>query len=171
MKTELTSGTRRVAALDASSAAGRSPCLLFVHGAGGNLHSYDLLLPHLGEHRHFVPALPGRSGTEGPPLGTLAGMAVWLAELLRARKLGPVVVCGHSLGGLLAMVLASVLGRLMGFNLRGSDAYAGYCMAAAAFLALAHTLKSGEHIRVNLFLQRFGPRLRTSRLAPPPERR
>ena len=61
--------------------------------------------------------------------------------------------------GVLAMVLASVLGRLMGFNLRGSDAYAGYCMAAAAFLALAHTLKSGEHIRVNLFLQRFGPRV------------
>jgi TRAP-type C4-dicarboxylate transport system permease small subunit len=61
--------------------------------------------------------------------------------------------------GVLAMVLASVLGRLMGFNLRGSDSYAGYCMAAAAFLALAHTLKRGEHIRVNLFLERFGPRV------------
>ena len=61
--------------------------------------------------------------------------------------------------GVLAMVLASVLGRLMGFNLRGSDAYAGYCMAAAAFLALAHTLKRGEHIRVNLFIERFGPRV------------
>ena len=52
------------------------------------------------------------------------------------------------------MVLASVVGRLAGFNLRGSDAYAGYCMAAAAFLALAHTLKRGEHIRVELLLQR-----------------
>lgn len=61
--------------------------------------------------------------------------------------------------GVLAMVLASVLGRLLGFNLRGSDAYAGYCMAAAAFLALAHTLKRGEHIRVNLFLDRSGPRV------------
>jgi TRAP-type C4-dicarboxylate transport system permease small subunit len=61
--------------------------------------------------------------------------------------------------GVLAMVLASVLGRQLGFNLRGSDAYAGYCMAAAGFLALAHTLKRGEHIRVNLFLERFGPRV------------
>ena len=61
--------------------------------------------------------------------------------------------------GVLAMVLASVLGRLFGFNLRGSDAYAGYSMAAAAFLALAHTLKRGEHIRVNLFLERFGPKV------------
>ncbi len=56
--------------------------------------------------------------------------------------------------GVLVMVLASVVGRLVGFNLRGSDAYAGYCMAAAAFLALAHTLKRGEHIRVELLLQR-----------------
>jgi TRAP-type C4-dicarboxylate transport system permease small subunit len=62
--------------------------------------------------------------------------------------------------GILAMVLASVVGRLVGFNLRGSDAYAGYCMAAASFLALAHTLKRGEHIRVTLFLDRFGGRFR-----------
>lgn len=62
--------------------------------------------------------------------------------------------------GVLAMVLASVVGRLAGFNLRGSDAYAGYCMAAASFLALAHTLKRGEHIRVTLFLGRFGPRVK-----------
>lgn len=62
--------------------------------------------------------------------------------------------------GILAMVLASVAGRAFGFNLRGSDAYAGYAMAAASFLALAHTLRRGEHIRVTLFLDRFGGRLR-----------
>src|ERR1700740_135928 len=62
--------------------------------------------------------------------------------------------------GILLMVLASVTGRLLGFNLRGSDAYAGYCMAGAGFLALAHTLKRGEHIRVTLFLDRFRGRRR-----------
>ncbi|HET9577375.1 MAG TPA: TRAP transporter small permease [Usitatibacter sp.] len=62
--------------------------------------------------------------------------------------------------GVLAMVLASVLGRLADFNLRGSDAYAGFCMAAASFLALAHTLKRGEHIRVSLLLERFHGKLR-----------
>jgi TRAP-type C4-dicarboxylate transport system permease small subunit len=62
--------------------------------------------------------------------------------------------------GVLLMVLASVVGRLANFNLRGSDAYAGYCMAAASFLALAHTLRRGEHIRVTLFLDRLGGRLR-----------
>ena len=62
--------------------------------------------------------------------------------------------------GILFMVLASVVGRMAGFNLRGSDAYAGYAMAAAGFLALAHTLKRGEHIRVTLFLDRFEGRFR-----------
>ncbi len=54
--------------------------------------------------------------------------------------------------GLLVMVLLSVLGRQLHFHVPGTDAYAGYMMAAAGFLALAHTLKRGEHIRVTLLL-------------------
>ena len=61
---------------------------------------------------------------------------------------------------LLCAVLASVLGRELGFHIRGTDAYAGYLMAAAGFLALAHTLKRGEHIRVTLLLQALAPRAR-----------
>jgi TRAP-type C4-dicarboxylate transport system permease small subunit len=55
--------------------------------------------------------------------------------------------------GTLAMVVAGIAGRLLNFNVPGTDAYAGYCMAAAGFLALAHTLKRGEHIRVTLVLE------------------
>jgi TRAP-type C4-dicarboxylate transport system permease small subunit len=54
--------------------------------------------------------------------------------------------------GLLAMVLLSITSRLAHFHVPGTDAYAGYLMAAAGFLALAHTLKRGEHIRVTLLL-------------------
>ena len=54
--------------------------------------------------------------------------------------------------GLLVMVLLSILGRQLHFNIPGVDAYAGYLMAGAGFLALAHTLKRGEHIRVTLLL-------------------
>ena len=54
--------------------------------------------------------------------------------------------------GLLLMVLVSIFGRQFNFYLRGTDAYAGYLMAGASFLALAHTLKKGEHIRVTLIL-------------------
>ena len=54
--------------------------------------------------------------------------------------------------GTLAMVVTGVAGRLLNFHVPGTDSYAGYCMAAAGFLALAHTLKRGEHIRVTLLL-------------------
>jgi TRAP-type C4-dicarboxylate transport system permease small subunit len=53
---------------------------------------------------------------------------------------------------LLAAVLSSILGREFHFMIPGTDAYAGYFMAASAFLALAHTLRRGEHIRVSLVL-------------------
>jgi len=59
--------------------------------------------------------------------------------------------------GLLVMVLLSIVGRQLHFNLPGIDAYAGYLMAGAGFLALAHTLKRGEHIRVTLVLQNLPP--------------
>ena len=60
--------------------------------------------------------------------------------------------------GVLAMVLASVITRQLGINFQGTDAYAGYCMASAGFLALAHTLKHNEHIRVTLLLGRLSGR-------------
>src|SRR5258706_14451428 len=60
--------------------------------------------------------------------------------------------------GTLAMVLLGIFGRLFGFQVRGTDAYAGYCMAGSGFLALAHTLTRGEHIRVSLILEHAGGR-------------
>ena len=74
-------------------------------------------------------------------LDGLYGAAAWAAALFMI--------------GTLAMILLSVSGRLFDFHVRGTDAYAGYCMAAAAFLSLAHTLKRGEHIRVTLVLSFF----------------
>jgi TRAP-type C4-dicarboxylate transport system permease small subunit len=53
---------------------------------------------------------------------------------------------------LLLMVLLSITGRQLHFHVPGTDAYAGYLMAGSGFLALAHTLKRGEHIRVTLLL-------------------
>lgn len=57
--------------------------------------------------------------------------------------------------GVLLMVLLSIVSRQFGFHVAGTDAYAGYSMAAAGFLALAHTLKHNEHIRVTLVLGRL----------------
>lgn len=62
--------------------------------------------------------------------------------------------------GVLLMVLTSVLSRLLHMHVPGTDAYAGYAMAGAGFLALAHTLKKGEHIRVTLLIGRLHGRSR-----------
>lgn len=57
--------------------------------------------------------------------------------------------------GVLLMVLLGVASRELGIYIRGTDDYAGYCMAACGFLALAYTFKHGEHIRVTLFIERL----------------
>ena len=59
--------------------------------------------------------------------------------------------------GVLVAVLAGIAARQFGINLPGTDAYAGYFMAAAGFLALASTFKHGEHIRVTLLLNSLAP--------------
>jgi TRAP-type C4-dicarboxylate transport system permease small subunit len=62
--------------------------------------------------------------------------------------------------GTLAMVLLGIGSRLLSWFVPGTDAYAGYCMAAAGFLALAHTFRRGEHIRVTLILEHVGAKAR-----------
>ena len=66
------------------------------------------------------------------------------------------VLAALFLVGTLGMVLTGIAGRLLHFHGPGTDSYAGYCMAAAGFLALAHTMKRGEHIRVTLLLEHVG---------------
>ena len=62
--------------------------------------------------------------------------------------------------GTLVMVLTGISGRLLNFHVPGTDSYAGYFMAGCGFLALAHTLKRGEHIRVTLILEHLGTKAR-----------
>ncbi len=59
-----------------------------------------------------------------------------------------------------ALTLAQVIGRVIGVLVPDAGDLAGYAMAATIFLALAHTFRSGGHIRVNLLLTHVGPRLR-----------
>lgn len=59
--------------------------------------------------------------------------------------------------GVLVSVLAAIIARQLSMNIPGTDAYAGYFMAAAGFLALSSTFKHGEHIRVTLLLNSLKP--------------
>jgi len=75
-----------------------------------------------------------------------------MRKILDALYLGSAWLAALFMIGVLVMVLLSIFGRLLQFYVPGTDAYAGYAMAGAGFLALAHTLKSGEHIRVTLII-------------------
>lgn len=55
-----------------------------------------------------------------------------------------------------ALTMAQIAGRLVGQNLSGITDYAGYFMAASAFLAFAHTFNRGVHVRIELFLSMLG---------------
>ena len=75
-----------------------------------------------------------------------------MRRLLDALYDGAAWLAALCMIGLLGMVLLSIVSRQLHFHVPGTDAYAGYLMAAAGFLALAHTLKKGEHIRVTLVI-------------------
>lgn len=83
-----------------------------------------------------------------------------MRRLLDTLYDGAAVLAALFLVGLLGMVLLGIVSRLAHFHVPGTDAYAGYLMAGSGFLALAHTLKRGEHIRVTLLLTHLRGRAR-----------
>lgn len=53
---------------------------------------------------------------------------------------------------IVVLVFSQVVGRLFGIVIPSADEFAGYCMAASTFLALAYTFRSGGHIRVTMVI-------------------
>lgn len=73
---------------------------------------------------------------------------------------GGAVLAAVFMVAIAALTLFQVLGRLLGAAVPDAGELAGYAMAAAIFLSLAHTFRSGGHIRVNLLLTHVRPGLR-----------
>ncbi len=78
-----------------------------------------------------------------------------MRKTLDALYLGAGWLAALFMIGVLVMVLVSIVSRLAGVYVPGTDSYAGYAMAGAGFLALSPTLKHGEHIRVTLIIGRL----------------
>ena len=57
-------------------------------------------------------------------------------------------------------ILIGISSRIFDFYIRGLSEYSGYCMAASTFFALAYTFSEGGHIRITLFLEKMGGRLK-----------
>jgi TRAP-type C4-dicarboxylate transport system permease small subunit len=68
--------------------------------------------------------------------------------------------CGFLAGFFLVCIflttILQVASRLAGVNITGLTDYAGYFMAASAFMAFSHTFNKGAHIRIELFLSMMG---------------
>ncbi len=65
---------------------------------------------------------------------------------------------------ILAIIVVQVVARWTGHTAPGATDYAGYCMAAASFFAMAYALNHGAHIRVNVLLSRLGRHRRYAEL-------
>jgi pimeloyl-ACP methyl ester carboxylesterase len=98
--------------------------LVCIHGSAGNHHAYDLLVDALPERDWYALNLPGRAGTDGPPLGTVAEMERFLAGFLHSEVAGDYVIVGHSVGGGVAIehALVSPSKRLKGLVLLATGA-------------------------------------------------
>jgi TRAP-type C4-dicarboxylate transport system permease small subunit len=103
-------------------------------------------------------------------LSKIYDLAAALAGIFLIALLGFVLYSvGPGIGGWLQGVFcgpgslfggAACFGNPITYVAGSADEFAGYCMAASAFLALAATFGRGEHIRVTLILQRFTGRTR-----------
>lgn len=103
---------------------GRGPSLVCLHGSAGNHHAYDLLVDALPEQDRYAINLPGRAGTDGPPLGTVAEMERFLTGFLESEVEDDYVIVGHSVGGGVAIehALVSPSKRLKGLVLLATGA-------------------------------------------------
>jgi TRAP-type C4-dicarboxylate transport system permease small subunit len=66
------------------------------------------------------------------------------------------VVAAACLAAILLVIVLQMATRWLNISIPGLSEYAGYLMASASFLAFAHTLNRGAHIRVGLFLTALG---------------
>lgn len=77
-------------------------------------------------------------------------------KFLDALYLGGGVLASLFLIAILVLIVIQMLARWTGQVFSGAPDYAGYCMAAASFLAFAHALNRGAHIRVSIVLNALG---------------
>jgi TRAP-type C4-dicarboxylate transport system permease small subunit len=82
----------------------------------------------------------------------------WLRKILDGLYLISGWLAGLFLVAIFLLMLALSAGRPLDIDVPSGDDFASWCMAASAFLGLAHTFRSGEMIRVGLLVERIsGP--------------
>ena len=99
-------------------------------------------------------------------LGGLTALAVRVFHPHRVRRvydllyLASGVAAAVFLIAILILIVVQMVARWTGEIFPGAPEYAGYCMAAASFLAFANALNKGAHIRVSILLNAVSGRAR-----------
>ena len=107
---ELSVDDRNVfAATGGQAFAADKPCMIFVHGAGGDHSVWVLQARYFAHHGYTVLALdlPGHGRTDPPPIETVPELATWLFRLMDAIGVDRATLVGHSLGALIALESAA----------------------------------------------------------------
>jgi len=138
--------------------------LLWIHGMGEARGCWDEVVrdPRLAAHTSLVPDLPGYGAA--PPDGrTLAGLADHLAAWLVAEGATDVTMIGHSMGGVIGVLLAErhprALARLIdvdGNVSTGDCTYSGKLVRDGRAALLAHV---DDLAHRDLAHRRYAPRL------------
>lgn len=86
------------------------PFIVFLHGAGGSHLFWVLQTRALANDGWNVIAadMPGHGFSEGAPLKDIGEMAAFVLAVMDECGAGEAVVCGHSMGGLIALELARI---------------------------------------------------------------
>lgn len=84
------------------------PWIVFIHGSGFNHLVWIQQTRALAYDGWNVlaPDLPGHHLSAGEPVFGAEAMAAWMLEAMDAAGCGKAVLCGHSMGGLVALELA-----------------------------------------------------------------
>jgi pimeloyl-ACP methyl ester carboxylesterase len=135
--------------------------ILFVHGLGESGLCFEDLLerPELAGHHLLVPDLPGYGRSPWCEVAALSleehvdHLAAWLIR----RETGPVVVVGHSMGGVLALLLAERYPQLVAFlvDVDGNKSVADclFSSQAARFRLQAFVDFGFDELREKIFQQ------------------
>lgn len=83
-----------------------------------------------------------------------------MRRFLDRLYLGAAVIAAVSMAAICALMLAQAVGREAGILIRGAEDIVAWLCAACAFLALGHTFRHGDLVRVGVFLDRLGERAR-----------
>ena len=83
-----------------------------------------------------------------------------MRRALDALYLGCGWLAALFLAGICVLMLSQAILREFGVLIRGADDLTAWFCAASAFLALAHTFKNGDLVRVGLLLERLDERVR-----------